>query len=57
MSTNLDRILPLYGELAVRVALNIRPGQRVLIIGPLANGGCSLEAAPLARSITDLLRM
>lgn len=52
MSTNLDRILPLYGELAVRVALNIRPGQRVFIMGPLANGGCSLEAAPLARSIT-----
>jgi aminopeptidase len=53
MSTNLDRILPLYGELAARVALNIRPGQRVFIIGPLANGGCSLEAAPLARSITE----
>lgn len=53
MSTNLDRILPLYGELAVRVALNIRPGQRVFIIGPLANGGCSLEAAPLARQITE----
>jgi aminopeptidase len=48
-----DRILPLYGELAVRVALNLRAGQRLLIIGPLANGGCSLEAAPLVRSITE----
>src|SRR2546430_13043251 len=36
---------------AVKVALNVQPGQRVLIIGPLANGGASLEAAPLARQI------
>src|SRR5262249_10605855 len=28
-----------------------QPGQRLLIIGPLANGGVSLEAAPLARQI------
>ncbi len=48
---DLDRTLRLYAELAVRVALNVQPGQRVLIIGPLANGGASLEAAPLARQI------
>jgi aminopeptidase len=48
---DLDRQLHIYAELAVRVALNIRPGQRLLIIGPLANGGASLEAAPLARQI------
>lgn len=53
MLTNLDRILPLYGELAVRVALNLEAGQRLLIIGPLANGGCSLEAAPLVRQIAE----
>jgi aminopeptidase len=47
-----DRKLELYAELAVKVALNVQPGQRVLIIGPLANGGASLEAAPLARQIT-----
>ena len=41
----------MYAELAVKVALNVQPGQRVLIIGPLANGGASLEAAPLARQI------
>jgi aminopeptidase len=46
-----DRKLQTYAELAVKVALNVQPGQRVLIIGPLANGGASLEAAPLARQI------
>ncbi len=48
---DLDRKLQIYAELAVKVALNVQPGQRVLIIGPLANGGASLEAAPLARQI------
>ena len=43
--------LQTYAELAVRVALNLQPGQRLLIIGPLANGGTSLESAPLAREI------
>ena len=46
-----DSQLKVYAELAVRVALNLRPGQRLLIIGPLANGGASLESAPLAREI------
>jgi aminopeptidase len=53
MSISLDRTLAQYGELAVRVALNLQPGQRLLIIGPLANGGASLEAAPLVRCITE----
>ena len=53
MPTNINRILRNYGELAVRVALNLRAGQRLLIIGPLANGGCSLEAAPLVRTIAE----
>ncbi len=48
---DLDRKLQVYAELAVRVALNVQPGQRVMIIGPLANGGASLESAPLARQI------
>src|SRR5438034_11335142 len=43
--------LDTYAELAVRVALNLQPGQRLLIIGPLMNGGVSLEAAPLVRHI------
>src|SRR3954462_13954001 len=50
-SSDLDRQLHSYGELAVRVGLNLRAGQRLLIIGPLASGGVSLEAAPLVRHI------
>jgi aminopeptidase len=46
-----DTKLERYGELTVRVALNLQPGQRLLIIGPLMNGGVSLEAAPLVRHI------
>ncbi|MEQ1870073.1 MAG: aminopeptidase [Vicinamibacterales bacterium] len=49
MSTS--ALLSSYGNLAVRVALNLQPGQRLLIIGPLANGGCSLDAAPLVRAV------
>jgi aminopeptidase len=41
-----------YAELIVRVALNLRRGQRLLIIGPLAYGGVSFEAAPLVRAVT-----
>ena len=47
----LDQQLDLYGDLAVSVALNLQPGQRLLIIGPLMNGGVALEAAPLVRRI------
>ena len=46
-----DARLREYGELAVRVGLNLRAGQRLLVIGPLASGGVSLEAAPLVRHI------
>jgi len=53
MQKNLDRMLSVYGDLAVRVALNLQPGQRLMIIGPLANGGTSLEAAPLVRCIAE----
>src|SRR5438034_7933922 len=42
-----------YAELAVRIALNLQPGQRLLIIGPLMNGGVSLEAAPLVHHIAS----
>jgi len=44
-------MLETYAELAVRVALNLQPGQRLLILGPLMNGGVSLDAAPLVRHI------
>jgi len=46
-------LLVSYGELAVRVALNLQPGQRLFIIGPLANGGVSLDAAPLVRAVAE----
>ena len=49
---NDDGQLRRYADLAVKVGLNLRAGQRLLIIGPLANGGVSLEAAPLVRHIT-----
>src|SRR5574338_1052073 len=49
--SDLESLLDVYGELIVRVGLNVRAGQRVLIIGPLATGGVSLEAAPLVRTI------
>jgi aminopeptidase len=51
--TDLDKTLAVYGDLAVRVGLNLQRGQRLLVIGPLANGGVSLEAAPLVRAIVE----
>jgi len=46
-----DRALAVYAELTVKIALNVQPGQRLLIIGPLAYGGVSLEAAPIVRHV------
>jgi aminopeptidase len=46
-------MLATYGELAVKIALNLQPHQRLLIVGPIANGGASLDAAPLVRKITE----
>jgi aminopeptidase len=46
-----DDTLQRYADLIVRIGINLRAGQRLLIIGPLANGGVSLEAAPLVRRI------
>jgi aminopeptidase len=51
MAIDFERTLQTYGDLAVKIGLNLRAGQRLLIIGPLANGGVSLEAAPLVRQI------
>jgi aminopeptidase len=46
-----DQTLTRYADLVVRVGLNLQRGQRLLVIGPLANGGVALEAAPLVRRI------
>lgn len=51
VTLDLERCLAAYGELAVKVGLNLRAGQRLLVIGPLLNGGASLEAAALVRAI------
>jgi aminopeptidase len=51
-ASDLERYLQVYAELIVKVGLNLQRGQRLLIIGPLANGGASLETAPLVRHIT-----
>lgn len=46
-----EHLLDTYAELIVKVGLNLREGQRLLIIGPLASGGVSLAAAPLVRHV------
>ncbi|MCC7010140.1 MAG: aminopeptidase [Acidobacteria bacterium] len=51
MPASFDRLLQAYGDLVVRIGLDLRGGQRLLIVGPLANGGASLEAAPLVRAV------
>jgi aminopeptidase len=53
MTANLETALKAYAELVVKVALNLRRGQRLVIIGPLAYGGLSFEAAPLVRDVTE----
>jgi aminopeptidase len=53
MTGDFDSALRAYAELIVRVAVNLRRGQRLLIIGPLAYGGVSFEAAPLVRRVTE----
>jgi aminopeptidase len=46
-----ERLLSVYAEVTVKIGLNLQPGQRLLILGPLANGGTALEAAPLVRHV------
>jgi len=53
MPADFERRLELYAELVVKIALNVQPGQRLLIIGPLANLGASLEAAPFIRRVAE----
>ena len=50
-TSNLEQILDTYGEIAVKIGLNLRAGQRLLIVGPLASGGVALDGAPLVRHI------
>jgi aminopeptidase len=50
----LEQLLPLYAEVTVKIGLNLQPGQRLLILGPVANGGASLDAAPLVRHVAAM---
>lgn len=50
---DIDDTLRKYADLTIRVGLNLQPGQRLAIIGPLANGGVSLDAAPLVRCLAE----
>lgn len=49
-ATDFPQQLEAYGDLAIKVALNLQRGQRLIILGPLATG-VSFEAGPLVRQI------
>jgi aminopeptidase len=51
MTRPLPELLAIYADVAVKVGLNLQSGQRLLIFGPMAAGGVSLEAAPLVRAL------
>jgi aminopeptidase len=53
VTPDFEQRLQLYSELTVKVALNLQPGQRLLIVGQIASGGTSLDAAPLVRLIAE----
>jgi aminopeptidase len=52
MDASFDRLLDQYAELAIRVGLNLRPGQR-LVITDVRRGGVPLETAPLVRRLAE----
>ena len=45
-----EKKLASYAELAIKVGLNLQPGQRLLITN-VSSGGVVLEAAPMVRQI------
>lgn len=51
--TDFERKLAQYAEVLVRVGLNLRPGQRLLIAGGITRGGAPIETAPLVRAVTE----
>ena len=54
MTFDMDSILQKYAELVVRVGLNIQPGQRLFIKGPVNKMGAPLVTAPLVREIVKV---
>ena len=51
MSSIFEQRLQQYAELALKVGLNLQPGQRLLVRGPYSNPGVSIQAAPLVRQV------
>lgn len=51
MTRTHEDMLDAYAELTVRVGVNLHAGQRLFVLGPLALGGVSLDAAPFVRRI------
>ena len=52
MPADFAAALTAYADLTIKIGLNLGEGQRLLVIGPLANGGASLDAAPFIREVT-----
>ncbi|MFW9818113.1 MAG: aminopeptidase [Candidatus Thorarchaeota archaeon] len=53
MATEFEKNLEKYAEVVIKVALNLQPGQKLCIYGPLTFG-VPLEVAPLIRLITKI---
>jgi leucyl aminopeptidase (aminopeptidase T) len=51
MASEFEQNLEKYAEVAVKVGLNLQPGQRLLIGTPMMDGLTPIEAAPLVRLI------
>lgn len=51
MPFDTESILEKYANLVIRVGLNLQPGQKLLIKGPLSQMGTPLSTAPLIRAI------
>jgi len=52
MQHDMQNVLEKYAGLIVRVGLNLQPGQRLLVKGPVNKMGTSILTAPLVRAIT-----
>src|SRR5512136_2756350 len=51
MTSEFEQNLDKYAQVAVKVGLNLQPGQRLLIGAPLAGALAPLEAAPFVRLV------
>lgn len=53
MISEFEQLLDRYAEVAVRVGLNLQPGQRLLIGSPVLDSLTPVETAPLVRRISE----